>query len=124
MRDIGSHDAIFLALSNRKLIMRNLTISKQLILLVGGFMLALALMSFLSVQSKMTSIADERYDMLRTQVESSISILDAYNERVIAGELTLEDAKTQAYDILTHIKYEPAGYMFGFDYDSVSETSA
>lgn len=81
-------------------------------------MLALGLNSFFSVQSKMSSIADERYEMLRTQVESSISILDAYNERVIAGELTLEDAKTQAYDILTQIKYEPAGYMFGFDYNS------
>jgi methyl-accepting chemotaxis protein len=100
--------------------MRNLTISKQLILLVGGFMLALGLISFLSVQSKMTSITDERYDMLRTQVESSISILEAYNERVISGELSLEDAKTQAYDILTQVKYEPAGYMFGFDYDSVT----
>ena len=67
--------------------MKNLTISKQLLMLVAGFMLALIAISYFSVQSKMTSITDERYNMLRTQVESSFSIMDAYNERVTAGEL-------------------------------------
>lgn len=89
-------------------------------MLVGAFMLTLILLSFLSIQSKMTAITDERYDMLRTQVESSMSILNAYNERVNTGELTLEEAKTQAYDVLTQVKYEPAGYMFGFDYNSIT----
>lgn len=89
-------------------------------MLVSGFTLALILLSYFSIQTKMTAITDERYDMLRTQVESSISIMDAYNERVKAGELTLEEAKTQAFDILTKVKYEPAGYMFGFDYNSVT----
>lgn len=100
--------------------MKNLTISKQLLMLVAGFMLALIAISYFSVQSKMTSITDERYNMLRTQVESSFSIMDAYNERVTAGELTLEEAKVQAFDVISKIKYEPAGYLFGFNYQAVN----
>lgn len=100
--------------------MKNLTISKQLLLLVAGFMLALVAISYFSVQSKMTSITDERYNMLRTQVESSLSIMDSYNERVKAGELTIEEAKTQAFDVISKIKYEPAGYLFGFNYQAVN----
>ena len=84
--------------------MKNLTISKQLLMLVAGFMLALVAISYFSVQSKMTSITDERYNMLRTQVESSLSIMDAYNERVKAGELTLAEAKAEAFDVITKIK--------------------
>lgn len=100
--------------------MKNLTISKQLLTLVAGFMLALLAISYFSVQSKMTSITDERYNMLRTQVQSSFSIMDSYNERVAAGELNLEEAKAQAFDVISKIKFEPSGYLFGFDYNAVN----
>ena len=56
------HDAIS-PIKNKNLIvlnesapMKNLTISKQLLMLVAGFMLALVAISYFSVQSKMTSI--------------------------------------------------------------------
>jgi methyl-accepting chemotaxis protein len=101
-------------------LMKNFTISKQLLTLVAGFMLALVAVSYFSVQSKMTSITDERYNMLRTQVESSFSIMDSYNERAKAGELSLEEAKIQAFDVISKIKFEPAGYLFGFDYSAVN----
>ena len=99
--------------------MRNLKISFQLFILIGALMAAFAVATFFQIQSASKSIYSERYDMLRTQVESGISILKAYQAREAAGELTRDEAQKQAYDVLSKVRFEPNGYLFGVDHNVV-----
>ncbi len=99
--------------------MKNLRISLQLILLIGGLMAAFAAATYFQVRSSTTTIYEQRYELLRTQVETALSVLKDFNDRAVAGEFTVEEAKTRAYDMLNKMRFEPDGYFFGYDYDVV-----
>ncbi|WP_284776946.1 methyl-accepting chemotaxis protein [Agrobacterium sp. lyk4-40-TYG-31] len=97
--------------------MKNLPISRQLILLVVALMAAFAATTYFQIRSSVNAIYEERYGMLRTQVQSSISILQSFYDKEKAGTLTHEQAMSQAFAIVAAMKYTPDGYMFGYDYD-------
>ena len=97
--------------------MKNLKISKQLILLVVGLMIAFAIATSLQIRSSVDAIYKERYDMLRAEVQSAVSVLKLYQAKVTAGEMTLEEAQKQAYATVNGMKYDPDGYFFGYSYD-------
>ncbi|UHS60481.1 cache domain-containing protein [Agrobacterium vaccinii] len=97
--------------------MKNLPISRQLILLVVALMAAFAATTYFQIRSSVNAIYEERYGMLRTQVQSSISILQSFYDKEKAGTLTHEQAISQAFAIVAAMKYTPDGYMFGYDYD-------
>ena len=97
--------------------MKNLKISSQLIVLVTGLMIAFAAATYLQIRSSVDSIYNERYEMLRTQVESGISVLKFFYSQEQAGKLSEEQAKAQAYAAVNAIRYTPDGYLFGYDYD-------
>jgi methyl-accepting chemotaxis protein len=99
--------------------MKNFKISRQLSLLVAGLMLAFCIASYLQISASITAIYNERYDMLRTQAESGVSLLQQYYDREKAGELTHEQAQSQAYKQLGGIRFEPNGYFIGYDNDVV-----
>ncbi len=101
--------------------MKNLKISHQLLAMVAVLMVAFAAVTYYQIRSSIASIYAERYDMLRTQVESGISILQSYYDREKSGELKHEDAQKLAYATVAGIKYEPAGYIFGLNYDTVTQ---
>ena len=53
------------------------------------------------------------YDFLiKTQVESVISILDFYNTRVLSGELGAETAKKEAANIIRELRFGEDGYFW------------
>ncbi|WP_421361645.1 methyl-accepting chemotaxis protein [Agrobacterium rosae] len=97
--------------------MKNLPISRQLILLVVALMAAFALATYFQIKSSVDAIYQERYGMLRTQVQSSISILQSFYDKEKAGTLTHEQAMSQAFETVASMKYTPDGYMFGYNYD-------
>jgi len=97
--------------------MKNLRISSQLMMLIGGLMLAFAITTFFQIRASANAIYHERYEMLRTQTEAAVSVLARYHDLEVKGELTTEEAKAQAYDVVAKIRYEPDGYIFGYDYD-------
>ncbi|WP_159946863.1 methyl-accepting chemotaxis protein [Rhizobium sp. 18065] len=99
--------------------MNRLKISMQLMLLVGGLMAAFAIATFFQVKASSDAIYHQRYELLRTQVETAISVMKTYDDRVQSGELALDDAKAQAFATLNKLKFEPDGYFFGYDYDVV-----
>jgi methyl-accepting chemotaxis protein len=99
--------------------MKKLKIAHQLFILVGGLMVAFSVAVYFQISSFSSDIYRERFDMLRTQVESAISVMDKYNARATAGEMTLEAAQAEAYKVIAGMKYEPSGYFFGNDYDVV-----
>ncbi len=97
--------------------MKNLKISHQLFMLIGALMVAFGAATYFQIKAASDSIYTERYDMLRTQVEAGIAIIQGYEQRVKAGEMTEEAARAEAYKTLTSVKFEPNGYLFGLDYD-------
>nr|CAD6422959.1 chemotaxis protein [Rhizobium sp. Q54] len=99
--------------------MKNLKISHQLFILITGLMIAFAGVTYYQIRTSVASIYAERYDMLRTQVESAISIMQVYHDQEKAGTLSREEAQKQAYATVAAIKYEPAGYVFGMTKDIV-----
>jgi methyl-accepting chemotaxis protein len=99
--------------------MKNLKIAHQLFVLVGVLMAAFAVAMYLEIRAQSTSIYDERFDMLRTQVESGISVLNGFYEREKSGEMTHEAAQAEAFKILSHVSFAPAGYIFGFDFNVI-----
>lgn len=99
--------------------MKKLKISHQLFALIGVLMTAFAVATYFEIRTSEQAIYDERFDMLRTQVESAISVLDTFYQREKSGEMTHEAAQAEAFDVLKRVKFEPAGYFFGFDYNVV-----
>ncbi len=99
--------------------MKNLKISRQLSLLVAGLMVAFCIASYLQISASTTAIYNERYDMLRTQAESGISLMQQYYDREKSGELTHDQAQAQAFKALSNLRFEPDGYFIGYDYDVV-----
>ena len=97
--------------------MKNLKIAHQLLCMVAVLMAAFATVTYYQVRTSITAIYQERYDMLRTQVESGLSILELYHSKEKAGELSREEAQRQAYATAEAIKFEPAGYLWAFDSD-------
>ncbi|MCY1664481.1 methyl-accepting chemotaxis protein [Rhizobium sp. SL86] len=97
--------------------MKNLKISSQLFLLIGAMLAVFASITFVQIRSSTAAIYHERYEMLRTLVETANSILKDYNDRAVAGEFSLDEAKKRAYEQLGKIKFEPDGYFTAYDYD-------
>ncbi|MCM2476839.1 chemotaxis protein, partial [Rhizobium sp. CG5] len=99
--------------------MKNLKISRQLIILVVGLFIAAAGLVYYQIQSATNAIYAERYGMLQSQVESALSTMQSYYDREVSGELTREEAQKQAFRQISAIKYNPDGYVFAYDYDVV-----
>lgn len=99
--------------------MKNLKISHQLVLLTLTLVAAFAIAVSFQIRSSTQAIYDERYGMLRTQVESAISILDYYHRKQLSGELSEADARKAAFDTVTKIRFNPDGYLYGYDYNNV-----
>ncbi len=99
--------------------MKKLKIAHQLFALVGVLMAAFAIATYFQIKTTSQAIYDDRFDLLRTQVESGISVFDAYYQREKSGEMTREAAQAEAFKILSKVKFEPAGYLFGYDYSVV-----
>ncbi|WP_027487199.1 methyl-accepting chemotaxis protein [Allorhizobium undicola] len=97
--------------------MKNLKISLQLFLLVGGLMAAFAAATLVQIRSSSATIYQQRYEMLRTEVETAISVLKLYQAKEASGELTRKDAQKQAFDVIDSMAFDPDGYFFGYDYD-------
>ncbi|MGO7170356.1 cache domain-containing protein, partial [Rhizobium leguminosarum] len=99
--------------------MKKLKIAHQLFALIGVLMAAFAVATYFEIRTSEQAIYDERFDMLRTQVESGISILNTFHEREKAGQMTHEAAQAEAFEILKRVSFQPSGYLFGFDYNVV-----
>ncbi|MGG7516464.1 methyl-accepting chemotaxis protein [Allorhizobium undicola] len=97
--------------------MKNLKISLQLFLLVGGLMAAFAAATLVQIKSSSATIYQQRYEMLRTEVETAISVLKLYQAKEASGELTRKDAQKQAFDVIDSMAFDPDGYFFGYDSD-------
>ncbi len=82
-------------------------------------MAAFAAATFFEVRSSTATIYQQRYELLRTQVETALSVMKDFNDRAVAGEFSVDEAKSRAFTMLNKLRFEPDGYFYGYDYDVV-----
>ncbi|PDT03247.1 chemotaxis protein [Rhizobium chutanense] len=99
--------------------MKNLKIAHQLFALVGVLVAAFGVSAYFQIRSNADSIFNSRFEMLRSQVESGISVLNEYYQREKSGEMTHEAAQAEAYRVISHINFAPNGFIFGLDYNTI-----
>ena len=97
--------------------MKHLRISAQLYTLVIMLMALFVAAVFFQLKSSSDAVRHERYQLLRSEVETAMSVLQEFNAREVSGELSHEQAKAAAFRVLSSLKFEPSGYFFGYDYD-------
>jgi len=98
--------------------MKNLKISHQLFLLIGALMVAFSVATYFQISSSANAVYKERYDQLRMQTETAISVLDRYHKLELAGDLSREEAQAQAFATVNDMRFTPDGYFFGYDYEA------
>ncbi|WP_026479928.1 methyl-accepting chemotaxis protein [Ahrensia sp. 13_GOM-1096m] len=98
--------------------MSNIRISTQLFCLVFGLIAAFSIMQFFQSKAASENLRQERYQLLSSQTQSAISILQYYYDLSQTGEMAEEEARAEAYKTVSNIRFEPDGYFFGFDSDT------
>ncbi|MFD1746012.1 cache domain-containing protein, partial [Rhizobium helianthi] len=96
--------------------MKNLRISTQLAILIGSLILCFCLVLVSQMFVLKDSLYQQRYDMQRIQTESALGILSHYRDLEVKGELSREEAQKLAFSSVEAMRYNPDGYMFGYDY--------
>lgn len=89
-----------------------------LVLIIGVCYCGIKGMNTIGDRSKQTLEEEIRvqYDtLIKDEVENAISMLEQYNAAYEAGELSLEEAKLQAADMLRELRYGDGGYFWADD---------
>lgn len=97
----------------RKLVTHNLLISAVLLtilLSISIFMISQISGKFLSQQESQKRADFDR--LIKSEVESVITILQYYNGLVEAGQMPIEDAKTASANLIRELRYGEDGYFW------------
>jgi methyl-accepting chemotaxis protein len=94
--------------------MKNLKISRQLLLLVASFTLCFATAMYFELRKSADAIYAERYGMIRSQVESAVGIFNRFHAREQAGELTREEAQRQAFAAVSAMSFAGNNFVFAY----------
>ncbi len=91
--------------------MSRLSLNAKLWLALAVTWLGLLLLGGWAAWESRTTMLSERKGAVQNVVESSYGIVDDYAKQADAGKLTLEQAKQQAMDRLSEMRYPNSGYM-------------
>ena len=82
-----------------------------------------ALLLIIATSAQLLGLRDrlwaDREELLRSQVQSAVAIVDTYVQRAANGEMSLEDAQATAVDVLKSMRYGKNEYLFIQDLDGV-----
>ncbi|GEM_PF-4098782 len=97
--------------------MTRLTTTQKLWGTLGIIWIAmLLLVGWLALENRQT-IVNERRDSIQYVVESVHNQIEALQERVAAGELSLEEAQQRAIDNMASVSFGAGEYIFAFNDD-------
>ena len=86
--------------------MRDIRLTQKVYLLAGMLLLSfLLMMELLVVPAIRSAIQDGVRDKIRNIVETAVQIAASYDTKAKAGEMTEEDAKTKAAEIISLMRY-------------------
>ncbi len=87
--------------------------------LLGGALLLVVLLIGVSLLHLKEAMLTERKLTARHIVESAVSATAFYAKKAEEGEISVEEAKEQAKNLIRSIRYGDDGYLFAFDTDGV-----
>lgn len=110
---------------------RNVKVRTKIILLAAFLLIVMGIISFNSLYSQNKtleynleilddSIRDNFDNNIKQQVETAVSILDNVYSKYEAGEITLEEAKTEGADLIRELSYGEDGYFWADTYEGVN----
>jgi methyl-accepting chemotaxis protein len=98
----------------------SLTISRRLGLLVAiAAVISLAAIA-VQLMTLRNTLFEERQRAVVLQVQSGLSILKGFDDRVKKGEMTAADAQERAKQVLNSIRFGENDYFFGYAVDGVT----
>lgn len=92
--------------------LKNINISKKLLALVCASLVALLIVGGFGVNSINTVLTNDRHDTLKNIVRSAIAIAARYNKLAEDGKMSEEDAKAEAMNAISGIRYNVNDYVF------------
>jgi methyl-accepting chemotaxis protein len=97
-------------------VMRGMTVQKRLMLMVAGSLIGIVLLGVLLLGAMRSNMMDDRKLAARFAVESAWGVLEAFEKRAVAGELTQDEARKQAIATLRTLRYNGEDYFWINDF--------
>ncbi|WP_295998690.1 methyl-accepting chemotaxis protein [Rugamonas sp.] len=95
-----------------------MTIQKKLWLLAASAALGIAVLTVLFLMSERKLLMTERQNGVQQAVDSAYGVLEQYQQRVLAGELTQEQAQHNAMAMIGALRYSGKEYFWINDMDA------
>ncbi|MEE1674765.1 methyl-accepting chemotaxis protein [Agarivorans aestuarii] len=94
---------------------KSFSIRQKLFMLVGLAISVLVVLQLLSMQELKRSLLADRIDKLKALVEVSADSVEHYRQLSISGQLSEQEAKSQALALIRGLRYEGDQYLFIVD---------
>jgi len=78
---------------------------------------ALAAFAMLVMNQSRENLYEQKKADIRHVVEAGVSLLESLEKRVVAGEMTREQAQAEARKLLSAVRYEKNEYIFALDFN-------
>ena len=82
--------------------------------------ISMALLLFITLKQERASYDELKITELRHLTQSVASVLDAYDHRVKAGDITLEQAQREAMDLVNQMRFGESDYFWLMDYEGIT----
>jgi methyl-accepting chemotaxis protein len=99
--------------------MLQLKISSRIYLLVALFLVALGVLTYVSINSTTSTRAETRDAELKSVAESATAIMAGQYARFQAGEITEEEAQTISKKVVSDMRYRGSEYLFVNDFNGI-----
>ncbi len=96
--------------------MKHLSIAHKLVALVVVIAGIIGALTYFEISDFRRMEYQNRYKSLEAQVTGAVSILDYFHRLETTGELSREEAQKRAYEAISAIWYDEAGYLYIMDY--------
>jgi len=95
--------------------LHNVQIRTRLLFIVGLLFIGVTILTISSLVSLRSSMVEERSAKIVGIMDGAMGIVNHFHQLQVDGKLTEEQAKQQALEMLTQIRYEKSNYLFGYD---------
>ena len=93
-------------------LLRKLTIKQRLVMVVSALVAGLAVLSTISLYNQYQSLYEQQQEKVRQVVEGASSVFDHYYSLQKSGELTEQQAQSQAIAVLQSFRYDKNNYVW------------
>ncbi|MBK1836177.1 cache domain-containing protein [Azospirillum sp. YIM B02556] len=105
---------------NRAMIGKFHSIKTKLLILQGLFLVTILVAGIWSATSKRETMVEGYRNSIQAVVQTSLSIIKAYDARAAKGEFSREEAQIRAKGALRALRFFGNEYMFGYEFDGTN----